>query len=941
MLMQLKKISVFLSFLLLFSFTLTANPAENVKQYTLENGLSIFLLEDSSDALVHMNFVCKAGFSSQTQDTNGFFKLFTRLIQASNPRINFNSVQCNADSSVYSLLFTPAQTEDALSNVAEAVFNCDFSDEVFSAELTKLKNEVTQNAETMSTLINAAIDSRVFSDAPWKHDSGIYPPLFKNTTEKTARTAIQEIANRWYIPKNCGLFIYGNINSEKLLVSIRNTFGRFYSNYNTPKEQPSLPINKQRKYVFHNEDISSDLTQVVIQYTMLNTEQADLLATALNNNYSTFKQNILKNTELNIPGDEYIDVSAAHKRNSSRLIIQTLMQPPENKKSKVTALDQARIFTDGVKSLPLAAEEFEYAKQQLIYNLNYQSSNPALLMEKLTDFWPIQEYYQANEADFTEYPDSVITSIFKNRKEYIQNENYSTTLESINSEEPFVFVIINSKVYKNNKKAFTAAGYEEINSTNSSWYVQKMYSNIKDQFKPLETATYKVGKTNSGDNYYYEKNIEQIKESALSNGIKVISKKNNNSSGVSMVLSVAGGELNSSENHGFEEVMINLMSVMIQKELYRRMSQGLILGSPAVTAKTDISTSSILIDFEVEDSEEVCSAIINAMIYGEIAPADADRAVASRQYKKRLENGSAASQMVSATMKSVFGKGKISTIHDTEKDILLSTDYNSILAAYPKLLDATRYTIILSGNFEDKIYEYLENAFTQLNKNDYKTVPVNDKNNLSKSKYLSVNIRHTFLTDVPAEKAGPQPAVLVPTTEFLDPVIYASKSPVDNEKEKALYNAVLNYLGDSIQKLANENTRLQNNNVTVQLPQSHIDLGMITISNVAHIKEADSIYKTAIQNINNALLTPQAMQNIVQDIKNCWTINQMAESATNSGTALLMQKGLEMLPENGQASYYLNEYRYIQNANVQDYIDIMKYFPTRAQLRVYSADGKN
>jgi len=941
MLKSIKKVTLFLGTFLLFSYNLFANPSENVKEYTLENGLKVFLLEDSTDALAHMNFVCKAGFSSQTQHTNGFFKLFTRLIKASTPQLNFSSIQCNADSSIYSLSFTPSQAEESIQILADSVFNCNFSDEVFSSELTQLKNEVSANANTMATYINAAIDSRVFSDAPWKHDSGIYPPLFNRTTEKSARSIINEIATRWYTPKNCALFVYGNINSEKLLVTIKNSFGRFYSNYNVPTEKPSAPVNKQRKYVFHNDEISNELTQVVIQYTMLNPEQADLIAASLNNNASTFKRNILNNVELNIPGEEYIDVASAYKRNSSRLIIQTLIQPPENKKSKITPLEQAQIFINSVKQIPIYPQEFQFAKDQLIFDLNYQISNPAMLMGKLTAFWPIQEYYRTQEQDFLEYTDSVTTSLLNSRKQYLLREELTPTIETLNSEEPFIFVIINSKIYKNNKKAFTAAGFEEINSTNSSWYVQEMFKNIKDQFKPEDALTYKVGKTNTGDNYYFEKNIEQIQTTELSNGIKVISKKNTNSTGVSLVLSVSGGKYNSADNHGFEEVMINLMSVLIQKDLYRKMAQGQILGNPVVSAKSDLATSSILIDFEEEDTAEVCSSIASAVIFGEIAPADADRAVSSRQYKKRLENGSASSQMVSAAIKSTFGKGTISNIFDTEKDILLTTDYNSILAGYPALLDADRFTVIISGNYQDSIFEYLEKSLCQLNKNGFTSAPVNETNSLSKSKYLNVKIRHTFLTDIPAEKAGPQPAVLIPTTEFLDPVIYAGTSPEAGTKEAALYNAMLNYLQTRIEMELSKNRKLDNNTVSIQFPQNNINLGMLTISNVAHTKETDAIYKNVIQAINNDLLKPQALQNVVQEIKNQWSIKQMSTTSTNSGTALLMQKGLEMFPGEYKADFYLTEYNIIQSAGVQDYIDIMKFFPSRAQLRVYSADGKN
>ena len=194
--MLVKKYLSLLILLFLLAAHLFASPVNQLQEYTLENGMQVFLLEDSTDAQVHIEYTCRAGFSSQTQSTNGFFKLFTRLVQAANPAISFTEVQCNADSSRYYIEASPSQLSDTLFNLSEAVFNPDFTDELLKNQLNALKKEVNDNKNSMSVYINAAIDSRVFSGAPWKHDSGIYPPVFRKTTEKTARTVIKQISEQ-------------------------------------------------------------------------------------------------------------------------------------------------------------------------------------------------------------------------------------------------------------------------------------------------------------------------------------------------------------------------------------------------------------------------------------------------------------------------------------------------------------------------------------------------------------------------------------------------------------------------------------------------------------------------------------------------------------------------------------------------------------------------
>lgn len=943
-----------LSFLCIFSFffalKLSANPLEQVHEYTLENGMQVFLLEDFSDALVHIEFTCHAGFSSQTPQTCGFFKLFSRIIKASTPELQFSDVQCNADSTRYKLNISPSKLDKTLSALSDAVFAPDYTEEVMNAELKKLKDEVSENAETMSFYLNAAIDSRVFSDAPWKNDSGIYPPLFKKTTAKTARSILKTIADNWYIPKNSAVFISGNLNSEKTLVLLKNTFGRFYSSYSTPGERPSIPVNHQRKYVFHSPEISADLTQIVMQYTMLNVEQCDLLSVTLNNNNSAFKATALDNEKLNIPGAEYIDISSAHKRNSSRLIIQTLlMHTPEvraKEKTKLSSFEQAQAFIDLAQKLPdfLSDAEFQYAKNKAVFDMNYLTANPVMFMDSLSSFWATQPYQNFEENDFLSCPASVTASLFMSRNSHLQKETLSPIFKILNAESPFIFVIINSKDYKANKKLYQQAGFEEINETNSSWYVQTMFKEIKEQLKPEPEPNYQITRISETDNNYYDKNLSQLATTKLSNGITVVTKQNKLSDNICLLLSIKGGAFYSSDNPGFEEVMINLMAGIIQKHINQKKAEGLILGMPSVTSKTQLATGAILIEFEKADLIAVCEAIATSIIYGEVAPADADHTVSSRQYKKRLENGSSTSQMNSELIKNLYGKGRLSALFDTEKDILQATDYKSILASYPKLLDAERYTAIVTGNFEDDIFVLLEKTLGMLNQNKTAINYSAEKASFPKNKTLSVKIRHTFLTDIPAEKAGPQPAKLIPTKEFLDPVIFAFEAPEAGTKQASLFNALMCYVCQEMQKAVNLNKRFSDSTVSVQLPRNSMQFATLTVQNVQHTKEVDAVFKNVIQNINSKLSQTQSCAVTVQQIKDAWILSEMSQTQTNSGTAWLMQKGLELLNPEDEAQaafFYLKEYDFVQNANAEDFMKLLEFLPQKAPLRVYSADGKN
>lgn len=927
-----RRILILLLFLLIVP--LFATPATAVQEYTLENGMQVFILEDPSDAQVHIEYTCRAGFSSQTQSTCGFFKLYTMLVKAATPSLSFTDIQCNADSSRYIIEVSPSQVNDTLFSLSDAVFSPDFPDELLKNQLNALKKEVNDNKDSMSVFINAAIDSRVFSGSPWKHDSGLYPPVFKKTTEKTARSRIKQISEQWYTPKNSALFISGNINTERTLLMLRNSFGRFYSSFRTPVEKPAAPVNRQRKYVLHSSEISPDLTQLVIQYTLLNMEESDLMALAMGYENSLFKQQLLSLEELNIPGDEYINISAAHKKDSSRLIIQTLLQAPENKKkaAATNSAKQTQLFLQQLNLLPqiVRPEEFEYAKNQLEYSLSRTASVAPALMQTLSDFWAVQPYFEAEEGESEEYK-SETARMLMSRPQKLRSNSLSQTLNQLQSEEPFIFVIINSKDYKANKKAYTAAGFEEITEKNASWYVQEMFKEVLKENEEASQEKLYLTENAAEDNSYYQRNIDQFSQYRLSNGIEVFTKENPLSEQTSLLLSIKGGKYNSADDNGFEEVMINLTAGLIQKKLYAAQAEGLLTGAFTVSSEMELSSGKIIIEFDKEDTYAVLHQISQAIVYGEIAPADADRAVAARKYRKRLENGTAANQMYSALINKIYGKGTASAVFEAEKEILLDTDYTKILSAYPALLNASRYSVIVCGALHENLKTMLEESLGSFAlQTDFQPAETSTPN-YAAAKNLIVQVRHTFLTDIPAEKAGPQPAVLIPTTEFLDPVVYSGRAPQPGTKEAALYNAILSYIGSMLEK---------NNPVTVQFPRSGLDLGTIIVQNVSHSRELDAQYKTVIQKITDQMQRLQANEGIIRDIKNNWIQKQMTQTGSDTGTALLMQKGLELFVQNPQPAWYLEEYNYIQTASAQDYLEIMNYFPVIPESRVYSADSK-
>lgn len=941
--MHSKKQFIFVTFLLLlFSSRAFSVPLENIKEYALENGLSVFVLEDKSTPLIRIEYSVHAGFSNQTKETSGFFKLYTRLIQAAHPSIDFDSAECYADSSRYITTIVPSKLEQTMKELSQAAFSNSYSDSLLAEVFAILKKEVTEEAASPGGFINAAIDSKVFSNAPWKHDSGVYPSLFNKTTTAKARTILKLIEDRYYTPQNSALFISGNINENTILALIQETFGNYYSSYSVPVSKPSAYKNSNnRKFVLHSKDFSADMTQIVIQYTLLSMEESELAATMLNNDSSFFKYNLVNQPALNIPGNEYINAASAHKKDSSRLIIQSLLQKPGVKSlSGTTSFDQVQLFTqnviDGIKDTNFL--EYYIAQQVSVNNLSLINSSSTDFMSNLASYWAIQPNDSFIEETLDQNNNSLTAQNLFSKAQKLEQIDFSSLIEKLSSEEPFVFVIINSDDYKKNKDAYKAAGFEEITQANAAWYNQKELLNLEDPeaaFEDYYTTALDALETENLYNNFYTESLNQIVKTNLSNGIPVVTKYNENSSDITILISIQGGKLNSADDNGFEEVMINLLAGNIQKEILLQQQKNMIIGTPLVDWSCNLTTSTISIQCIPYDFNACCKAVSNAIVFGEISPAQADRAVANRQYKKRLENGSVVTQMIAAAIKEVYPKTNLPKVFEATKEILQDTTYQKILSAYPALLDASRYSLIITGLFPENAISQLETNLGMLTSHNYKNKTNTASSNLKNNTKKTVKLNHTFLTDIPAEKAGPMPSKLIPTTEFLDPVVFVFNIPEFGSKENALFFSTMKYLEKIVQKNIDSNTKLKGAKASADTMKPAMDISTFTIQNVSNQKEADAVFRLSVIELNELLNSNDANQ-IIREIKDLWITEELEMTLTNTGTALLLQKGFEFLPYELVPEYYLMEYNFIENASREDFISILDYIPQQAHLRFYA-----
>lgn len=901
----------------------------NYAEYTLENGMQIFVLEDFSSAPVQVEFSVHAGISAQNPATTGFFPLYTRLFKYGAEKNSFLqnlTSECSADSSNYRISVSQELVPSTFEILARCAFSPFFAEKDILREYSALKNEIMQYAPTPAAFINTAIDSRIFSETPWKLDSGIYPQIFTKSTAAEIRSILSRIGKFWYTPQNSAIFVSGPVKKEEIYALAEKTFGSYKPAASFALPEKVTATGKTRKFIMHDLQFSEDMTQIVIEYTGLNFNQASLAAVAYNEDSSTLKKSLCAEHILNIRGPEYINVSSTRHNGCARLIFQTLLE--QNLRSPV---EQAETFIEAIKKSPETTDSSEYqaAKKILHDNFRETTANSTNFINSLAYFWAIDPLLPGNDEK-----EILLAQKLLSQPEKITSTDENSLKTSFENETPFIFVLVNTKNFKKYKSDYKRLGYEEINSKNGSWFTQELYKNaLKEISAEKKEIEQQKAESESARNIFLEENRNSLKTIELSNGIPVTVKTNRMTNGVSILVSIDGGSLADKSRPGFQNVMANAIASNIRKEIIKYKTQQIISGNPAVYAETSFSDSKIIVECEKEDISLCIRSISDALIFGEITPAEADSYVYSAQTQKRLSGASPLNQMTFRAIKYFYDSNFIRNIFDTEKEILQKTSYNDILAEYPKFLDASLYSIVIAGNTDSEAVRYiLEESLgilaAQTTRNDSRrkeSVPKPDFP--AKTRKINLKIRHLFYTDVKAEDAGPMPAVLVPTKNFADPVQYWFKAPEADSEEAVIFDALILRLSENLNNAGAE--------TKIFLPAKDFRCGGITFLNVEHTNYIEETYKKTLSEFVKKLEDSEPSVFEAERTKNAWILSRLSGSKTNTGTARIISSSKT------DEKNYLDEYEILERAGSKDFLRaLIEYFPPEPLLQIFSSDSK-
>ena len=474
-----------------------------VYRYRLDNGLELFVAENSAAPLAYIEIAVRAGAVTQTPENAGLFHLYEHLMFKGNAKYanqneftaaanRMGQIDQNGSTGVdrvnYYFTVPSSQVREGLEFWSYAIRTPLINEEELENEKGVVLSEINADFTSPAHIRTSAIFRALFPNSPWRLDPSGNPVNVQNATPEILR----QIQSSYYIPQNSAIFVGGDVKADQVYSYVKE----IYSDWKNPEteipfEAPDTktPLVHDKKLVAINPGLSDEMIQVGYylrgpdgQTDASDTHFADVFLNIANNPEGVFVKTLLSAKELSIPEADYIFVSYPTARVSGILSFHAVMLFDEQKATEVRKgfgsfqmadrdnLNPAdkgdaflKVFKE--KALPVISNNEEFFKpkgidfviQQLEDSRIYELESANAILSSLSYFWATcgAEYFFSYDSDMARVTEADVNSFIKN---YIQDK------------KGVLVVSVSPKVWEKFRYSFQAHGYEEITAENAFWH---------------------------------------------------------------------------------------------------------------------------------------------------------------------------------------------------------------------------------------------------------------------------------------------------------------------------------------------------------------------------------------------------------------------------------------------------------------------------------------
>ncbi len=483
------KQTVITAFLLLFSVCFIfaeKTPIQNLYQYTLKNGLELYVAENHSVPLVSIKIAVKAGGIAQTPENAGLFHLYEHMMFKGNTKYKSAAdVQAaiksmgvttwngsTGDETVQYFFTIPvSQLQKGLEFWSYAIRDPLLDGKELADEKKVVLSEIEGGYSEPNQILSSGMMKALFPSAPWKLD----PAGPADNVKKATIDDLKAIKNKYYVPNNAALFVGGDVKPEavyKLVKKIYGTWQRAPDPWTVQNNQQLMePYTETQYYVMPYDKMSTQMSEVIVSYrgpdaefNIDDTYAADVTGYLMEDPSGSYKQIMCSKQQLMIPTSDYLNEGYLTKRESGRIQFSAVLLSPVN---NLTGRVQLFLYTLQNEVLPKYTEANAFSDNQLAQV--YQKLEDNRIMEEETSSGlldTLQFWWTAADANY--YYNYNI-----NMKKTGNTEIASFINKYITGKKPVVLVLVNPSVYEKEKNDFDSKGYTEITKANAFWWGDK------------------------------------------------------------------------------------------------------------------------------------------------------------------------------------------------------------------------------------------------------------------------------------------------------------------------------------------------------------------------------------------------------------------------------------------------------------------------------------
>ena len=475
---------IVLSIVSVFLLIAEETPIENLYEYTLDNGLSVFVAENHSAPLVYIEIAVRAGAIAQTPENAGLFHLYEHMMFKGNPKYKnsqamqraLNDMGCSnwngttSDNRVNYFITVPVdQFENGLEFWSYAVREPLMNPKELEDEKKVVMSEIQGYFGKPSWQSEYYLQKTLCPEAPWTLDACGPVENIQNATV----AQLKEIQKKYYIPNNAALFIGGDVKPDEAIELVKKVYGNWEKGadpWATDKNQyAENPLSEPQYAVVPMDEMSPQIAQIVVSYhgpdadyNLQDTYTADAMLQVLSDPTGAFKTTVLKNKALQIPNAEYLGAGYKTTRRFGQMSFTgVVLNPADSLTDRVDSFYE----TLTTKALPAVQNdkslESEKKRKILLQTINdsraWEAETAESLLSVLSYYWcyAAKDYYMTYSDNLKKVQKADVDTLIEN---YVYNRN------------PLIMVYVNPAVYEQTKDAFDKAGYVTVSADNAFWW---------------------------------------------------------------------------------------------------------------------------------------------------------------------------------------------------------------------------------------------------------------------------------------------------------------------------------------------------------------------------------------------------------------------------------------------------------------------------------------